>query len=110
MTRPFQPANGTDGFDFMALWCARCQCEPEIDIDDDVNETPCVILTESFALKVTDEGYPPELIEDAHGCGRCTAFIERTHPGVVAPRQVAKDRARYQALPRDPKTGRPVIA
>lgn len=104
---PFQPANGMDGIDFMAIWCARCQCEPDTDPQD--GGEGCPILGESMALKPDDEMYPRELIW-MKGEGHCTAFIESDGSGVVLnPRAVAAKRDAYAALPRDPKTGRPII-
>lgn len=108
--KPFQPANGSEGLEFTTNWCGRCMCD---DADPfDMTGTTCPILDASYALKITDPEYPPELIEDERGYGRCTAFVYREpgREGWLDPRAVARDRDRYNALPRDPVTGRPVIA
>ena len=55
---------------------------------------------------------PAQWVQDVPGSPSCTAFVER-RPGETAildPFQAEADRARYDALPRDPVTGRPVIA
>ena len=105
---PYQPANGTEGLDFMCTWCGRCACEPDIDPEDVDGPEGCPILTKSYALKPGEEGYPPELIE-RDGEGFCTAFVEDVGQGLVDPYATAKKAAAYAALPRDPVTGRPVI-
>ena len=103
----YRPANGTDGMDFVARWCANCACDEVANGRDEDGKT-CPILNNSFALPETHVDYPPELIEDDKGC-RCTAFVEHTGQGWVDPHQAARARAAYDALPRDPATGRPVI-
>lgn len=106
MARPWRPANGIEGCDFAAVWCARCACDAE-DLEEDDG---CPIAAAAFAFDVKDDGYPRQWIEDESG-PRCTAFIERI-PGEPRkdPYAIEKARAAYDALPRDPVTGRPLIA
>lgn len=104
----YRPANGTDGADFMARWCNRCACDPE---ELEGPHDGCPILADSFALEVDAEDYPPELVE-VDGVEKCTAFVARPQDwdGVpLDPYAVQKKAAAYDALPRDPVTGRPVI-
>lgn len=106
MTRPYRPANGIEGIEFMARFCANCACDAE-DLDE---EDGCPIAADAFAFDIKEDGYPKQWVEDAAG-PRCTAFIERI-PGEPRkdPFAVQRAQAAYEALPRDPVTGRPVIA
>ena len=103
---PYRPANGFEGIEFAARFCARCACDAE-DLEE---EDGCPIAADSMAYSVGDDGYPEQWVQDEQG-PRCTAFVERV-PGEPRkdPFAVEKVRAAYQALPRDPLTGRPVIA
>jgi hypothetical protein len=103
---PYRPANGSEGMDFEARFCALCAC----DSDDLEAEDGCPILADVYASKITDEDYPPQWVEDADG-PRCTAFTPRVSGEPIKdPYAVEKARTAYDALPRDPVTGRPVIA
>lgn len=71
-TRPYRPANGTEGMLFDDAWCSRCQHESE--------ERPCDILSRSFLFTLRDQQYPVEWIQDdvpyPHDTNpRCTAFL-----------------------------------
>lgn len=103
MTRPYMPANAIEGIDFQARWCARCACD-QFDMAT-MDGKDCPILTSSYAGRQPPEWVEPEPVEPY-----CTAFVADVGQGWVDPHAVQKDRARYDALPRDPSSGRPVIA
>lgn len=105
--KPYQPANGTEGVDFIARFCAGCACEPD-DLEDDDG---CPILGQTMIHNPGDPEYPPQWVEDADG-PRCTAFVARPEgwDGVpLDPYAVEAKATAYAALPRDPATGRPMI-
>ncbi len=109
MTQPYQPANGTEGMDFMDAWCERCLK------DKGMRQKPqrdgCEIIAMSLVCGVSDPEYPKELIEDDGGNPRCTAFMEDPDPeGQDDITMLRRRKAAYDALPRDPISGRPVIA
>ena len=103
MTMQYKPSNGTEGWAFDAGHCRKCACD---DIDAVIygESDGCPILAQALA-----GGAPSQWVQDHNG-SRCTAFVKRTGPGIVDPYQDERDRARYDAMPRDPVTGRPVIA
>ncbi len=85
-TRPYRPANGTEGDLFHSWFCFRCQHESE--------DHPCDILSRSFAFALGDPEYPVEWIEDDVHCDndtnpRCTAFLAE---GAEATTYVKDDR------------------
>ena len=84
--------------------CRLCACDDE-DAVMQGEIDGCPILADALA-----GGKPSQWVQDVPGGPLCTAFVERTGPGILNPYQAAQDRARYDALPRDPATGRPVIA
>lgn len=103
---PYLPANGSEGEEFEDRFCRRCQFDVENLLDLEEIDG-CEILADAQA----GSGAPPEWVENASGDGVCTAFRERTEPGVWPnARAASADAKRYDALPRDPTTGRPVIA
>ena len=85
-TRPYRPGSGTEGAAFLAQWCDRC-------VRDDAFQRgigdSCPIVAATMRLYETDDGYPPEWVEDAGDDGpgnpRCTAFepMDRDAPGVI---------------------------
>lgn len=103
MTMQYTPSNGSEGDAFESKFCRRCACDDD-DAVMDGESTGCPILSNALA-----GGKPSQWVQD-HDGPRCTAFVERTGPGVLDPYRAAADRARYDAMPRDPVTGRPVIA
>lgn len=105
--RKYRPANGAEGIEFAARFCERCAFDSE-DLDA---QDGCPIAADTFAYEVNDPAYPKEWVQDEPGGPRCTAFMERV-PGMpmLDVRAVANIRKAYDALPRDPVTGRPVIA
>lgn len=105
--KPYRPANGTEGDDFHSEWCANCQCD---DLDDDSDGQPCPILGMALGTDIGEDGYPPEWIYDPEGEPVCTAFLLRDGPGWADPYAKREAQRRYDALARDPVTGRPVIA
>ena len=70
MSKPYQPANGTEGRAFFNDWCDRCAK------DDGTEELRCDLIGDSMAFDPGDPGYPKEWVaDDAVGHGaRCTAF------------------------------------
>lgn len=107
--KPYQPANGTEGIEFTARFCAACACEPEDIMDGEHDGCPIIALT--MTHKPGDEAYPKQWVADGD-FPRCTAFVERPADwdGVpLNPYAVEAKATAYAALPRDPATGRPVI-
>jgi hypothetical protein len=87
-TRPFRPANGTEGMIFDDAFCARCQRDAAWRIDE--NAEPCGILTRTFIYSITDPDYPSEwseddvpYSEDTHP--RCTAFLPEGDTSTYTP-------------------------
>lgn len=107
MTRRYRPANGAEGIEFAARFCTRCAFDTE-DLDE---EDGCPIAADALAYDVNDDTFPKEWVQDVKDGPRCTAFMERI-PGQpkLDVRAVGRIRDAYQSLPRDPVTGRPVIA
>lgn len=104
---PYQPSNGDEGEQFMGMWCHNCTKD---NLDDDTGEGGCSIIAYTMALKVDDPDYPKEWVYGPEGQPLCTAFDERLEPGERETREAqAVAQKAYDALPRDPKTGRPVI-
>ncbi len=109
MTRAYRPANGTEGEEFEAKFCRRCGCD-DLDavIDDPRGSNGCPILASAYA-----GAQPSQWVQDVPGIDGpiCRAFVERHEgqEGLVNPYQAEQDLERYNALPRDPETGRPVI-
>lgn len=105
---PFQPSNGDEGERFSGAWCANCTKD---NLDYETFEGGCPIIAYTMALKIGDPDYPKEWIYDAEGQPQCTAFDERLEAGERETREArAVAQKAYDALPRDPVTGRPVIA
>lgn len=73
MSKPYRPANGTEGDFFMEDFCYRCKHDSE--------DNPCEILGLTFWYSIGDPKYPGEIwIVDDDGLSnpRCTAFVEKT--------------------------------
>jgi hypothetical protein len=104
--RRYIPANGTEGDAFEEKWCRRCACDDEAAVLDGESDG-CPILATALA---GPQG-PSQWIQDVEGGPKCTAFIQRRADGEqLDPFQAERDLARYNALPRDPISGRPIIA
>ena len=78
-TRPYRPANGTDGVLFDEAWCAHCQRDAGYRADE-CNGEPCDILSRSFVYDIGEPEYPAEWIQDdvpfpEPSSPRCTAFV-----------------------------------
>lgn len=103
----YQPSNGDEGERFMGMWCAHCTKD---DLDVDTGEGGCPIIAYTMALDIGDPDYPKEWTYGPDGQPVCTAFDEALEPGEKECRaaQAVAQKA-YDALPRDPATGRPVI-
>ena len=103
----YRPANGTEGESFVGRWCALCACDEVANGSAALDEgQTCPILNDSYACK---EGVMQWVQDDGHAEPHCTAFVEHTGQGWVDPFEAERDRVRYEALPRDPTTGRPTI-
>jgi len=73
MIEQYQPANGSEGAEFVNAWCRRCQRDKAMlegaDFDECDDNELCEIIAASF------RGPVKEWVEDDSG-PRCTAFIE----------------------------------
>lgn len=76
-TRPYRPANGTEGMIFQEKWCENCAFWQ----DDPDAADQCQIALNAFVCDVGDHEYPVEWVrddsDDTYGNPRCTAFVER---------------------------------
>lgn len=69
MTKKYRPSNGTEGMDFMAQWCDKCQL-------DDGEKLFCEILSASMCYEMNEPDYPSEWIyKEGQPC--CTAFVSK---------------------------------
>lgn len=104
--RRYRPANGTEGIEFAARFCARCAFDTE-DLDE---EDGCPIAADALAYQVNEPGFPKEWVQGCAKGPHCTAFLERV-PGepMKDVRAVERIRKTYDQLRRDPVTGRPII-
>lgn len=103
MSIPYLPSNGIEGCEFEVRWCARCACDTYDVITEE--SVQCPILGKAYAGEQPAEWSEAPPVEPV-----CSAFVENVGQGPVDPHAVQKHQARYDALPRDPATGRPVIA
>lgn len=105
MTRAYRPANGTEGEEFEAKFCRRCACDDEAAVMER-GEAGCPILADALA-----GAQPSQWVQDVPAGPKCTAFVERREgvDELLNPYQAEQDLERYNALPRDPESGRPVI-
>lgn len=107
MTRAYRPANGTEGEAFADRLCRRCACDSEEALLD-MSHDGCPLLADALA-----GAQPSQWVQDVPGIEgpTCKAFVERQEGETIIldPYQAERDLERYNALPRDPETGRPVI-
>lgn len=104
----YQPSNGTEGMYFMEQWCDRC-VKDSCGADEETGQQ-CPIIGNTMAYDRDDPEYPREWRQDGEEGPRCTAFVERTEATAgLDPAAIATAQAKYDALPRDPVTGRPLI-
>lgn len=92
MTKPYRPANGTEGELFHEAFCYKCE--------HDRHES-CEILAKTFVYSISDPEYPPEWVEDdvpfdVWSNPRCTAFLPL---GEDAELQAARTDKRQLSLP-----------
>jgi hypothetical protein len=73
-TKHYRPSNGTEGMDFMELWCE--QCEKFQSENEFLEDRDCDILARSFWCDEDDKDYPPEFTYD-EGQPCCMAFKEK---------------------------------
>lgn len=91
-TKPYRPANGTEGEIFYEQNCARCLGERayrESNFED--GSLGCPILARSYAFDVDDPNYPKEWVRDdvpydEPDNARCTAFKEDRGQEIPPPR------------------------
>lgn len=74
MTRPYRPANGTEGDCFIEYWCGRCLRDQAY---RDGTGDSCPIVAATLALNIDDPDYPKEWIQNEAFpySPRCTAFV-----------------------------------
>lgn len=72
MTRPYRPANGTEGECFIEYWCGRCL--HDLAYQEGTGDS-CPIVAASLALSIDDPNYPKEWIDEDGTSPRCTAFL-----------------------------------
>jgi hypothetical protein len=65
--KPYRPANGTEGANFMESWCDRCSK------DNYPYEPICPIIIDTMAYDIDDPNYPKEWQLDKNGVPYCTA-------------------------------------
>ena len=70
---PYRPSNGSEGADFMANWCDRCERDRAFREDDGDS---CEIAAATMIYASTHPKYPTEWREDGPEGPRCTAFEE----------------------------------
>ena len=69
-TQPYRPSCGSEGADFMAAWCDRC--ERDAAFREDRGDS-CPIAVATMVYRETDPDYPPEW-RITNGRPHCTAF------------------------------------
>jgi len=79
MTEPYRPSSGTEGMDFEAEFCDRCQkekafWEASYGLDSPDPAPICPIHARALMYLPDDPEFPAEWIEDENG-PRCTAFL-----------------------------------
>lgn len=68
--KPYRPANGTEGFDFMDSHCGICECWIDCSID-----------IKAMMYEIDDSEYPKEWIIQENGVPTCTAFVRQEEGG-----------------------------
>ena len=87
MTRPYRPANGTEGEAFIARWCGSCERDRAFRED---RGDSCPIVAATLIFEIGDAEYPAAWVQDAQG-PRCTAYEPTPDQGegrLDDPRQV----------------------
>jgi len=91
-TIPYRPSNSTEGCEFEAKFCDRCEYNSE-DQRDEMAEC-CLILANALAYSIGEPHFPAEWVSDANGDNpRCTRFRLL---GTGTWEQAAEDRRRYE--------------
>jgi len=104
--KAYRPSNGTEGEVFYSVTCARCRFDdPERAYEE--GEGGCPLYLHAMAFKADDLEYPTEWVRDPDPM--CTAFEPCTDGLKADLEEVRRQGRRYQLLPRDPTTGRPII-
>jgi hypothetical protein len=81
MIRKYRPANGTEGMEFMAKFCDRCQVE----VDSGLNG--CDIRIETMIYETDVSEYPSEFIINDEGQAECLGFKPIPPPDYDNPNQ-----------------------
>jgi len=68
MIEKYRPSNGTEGMDFIDVFCDQCIH------DDPENNVYCDILSKTLIFKINDPQYPDEWQYNENGEPVCTAF------------------------------------
>jgi hypothetical protein len=76
--KKYRPSCGSEGADFMAIFCDRC-VRDEAFQRDPANNDGCFIAARTMAHDVNDPEYPSEWIYGEDGRPTCTAFDPITH-------------------------------
>ena len=71
-TKPYKPANSTEGECFEAHFCQRCWYQRTRE-----HGPQCHIHLRAMMSKITDDDFPVEWIRDSKGIIQCTAFEKR---------------------------------
>jgi hypothetical protein len=71
-TRPYRPSCGSEGADFMAKFCDRCERDAAF---QDGEGDSCPIAAATMAYNVWEPEYPHAWVEDDVLGPRCTAFV-----------------------------------
>ena len=79
--KPYQPSNGTEGMQFMAEFCDRCEKDRKYRKTMD-GQYGCEIMANAMCYKQTDPEYPKEWTFTEEGFPVCTAFEEELEPQV----------------------------
>lgn len=72
---PWQPSNGTEGWDWLGNWCFRCLHDAQYSDEDP--GAGCQILAHALAFNIGDPEYPPEWVYK-DGREVCTAYVSIT--------------------------------
>lgn len=80
--KPYSPSNGSEGLDFQAAFCDRCQREadPRWDRGNGDGRFGCTILSDALLFRVGDPKYPHQWTHDERGRPTCTAFVPEIQP------------------------------
>lgn len=84
----YRPGNGSEGDQFKARFCDRCERDREWREHD---RNPCPILSATLCMMPHEEGYPPEWRYNEAGAPICTAFVLIPEPALAIVGSVSLD-------------------